>query len=302
MGAGHETSMKEALAAPPEAESRNPAGRESALRLFAIQELTLAVRSRSTQIFAALFAALSLAVAFSGYILSGGAGAQDFARTAASLTQLILLLVPLAALVNGVLVLSPDRGAAELVYSQPVSRRTILVGRLLGLFAGLAAAQAIGLGGAGIVIFWRSGEIGLGAYALLFGASLALTAIFLCVAAALASGGVGRRARSLALALIVWFAAVVLFDVAVLGVATLLRSGTASKLLITATLVNPVDAVRTGTLLAIEGTTAFGAASLAFLRATHGAAGAQTLVLLCTALWIALPLAVAIRRLGRADL
>jgi Cu-processing system permease protein len=275
---------------------------ESPLLLCARQELTLAVRSRWTQIFGAVFALLSLAVASSGYILSGGGGVQDFARTAASLVQLVLLLVPLTSLVIGVLALSPERGSAELLFSQPVSRRAILIGRLLGLFAALAAAQAIGLGGAGILIFWRAGEIGSGAYALLFAASLALTAIFLCLAAVLASGTVGRRARSLALALIVWFGAVVLFDVAVLGAATLLRSGSASRLLITAALVNPVDAVRTGTLLSIEGTTAFGAASLALLRATRGPAGAQLLVTLSVLVWIAAPLAAAVRRLGKADL
>ena len=123
---------------------------ESPLILCARQELTLAVRSRWTQIFAAVFAALSLAVASSGYILSGGSGVQDFARTAASLVALVLLLVPLTSLVIGVLALSPDRGAAELLFSQPVSRQTILFGRLLGLFSALAAAQAVGLGGAEI--------------------------------------------------------------------------------------------------------------------------------------------------------
>lgn len=276
--------------------------RESPLLLCARQELTLAVRSRWTQIFAGVFAALSLAVASSGYVLSGGAGVQDFARTAASLVQLILLLVPLTSLVIGVLALSPDRGAAELLFSQPVPRRTILFGRLLGLFAALAAAQAVGLGGAGIAIFLRSGQVGAGAYGLLFAASLSLTAVFLGVAAAIAAGAVGRRARSLALALIVWFAAVVLFDVAALGAASLLRSGSASKLLIAATLVNPVDAVRTGTLLAIEGTSAFGAASLALLRATRGIVGTEILVALCVLTWIAVPAAIAARRLDRADL
>ena len=275
---------------------------DSPLLLCARQELTLAVRSRWTQIFAAVFAALSLAVASSGYILSGGGGVQDFARTAASLAQLVLLLVPLTSLVIGVLALSPDRGAAELLFSQPVSRRTILFGRLLGLFAALAAAQAVGLGGAGIAIFWRSGQVGAGSYALLFASSLALTAVFLGLAAALACGAVGRRARSLASALILWFVAVILFDVAALGLATLLPSGNASRLLIAATLVNPVDAVRTGTLLAIEGTTAFGAASLALLRATRGPAGAHALVALSVLFWIVIPTAIAARRLGRADL
>ena len=104
--------------------------------LCAHQELVLAMRSRWTQIFAAVFAALSLAVAGSGYVLSGGAGMQDFARTAASLVQLVLLLTPLTSLVIGVLALAPESGSAELLFSQPVSRRSILLGRLLGLFVG----------------------------------------------------------------------------------------------------------------------------------------------------------------------
>ena len=270
--------------------------------LFARQELTLAVRSRWTQIFAGVFAALALAVASSGYILSGGGGVQDFSRTAASLVQLILLLVPLTSLVIGVLSLAPDRGGAELLFSQPVSRPTILLGRLLGLFAALAAAQAIGLGAAGLAIFARAGQVGVGAYLFLFLASLALTAVFLGIAAAISAAAVGRRARSLAVALIVWFGAVVLFDVAALGTATLLKSGNASRLLITASLVNPVDAIRTGTLLAIEGTSAFGPASLALLRATRGPAGAQVLVALSVFLWTVLSAAIACRRLSRTDL
>ena len=57
----------------------------NALRLCAREELVLAVRSRWTQTFAVAFAALALAVALSGYVLSGGSGVQDFARTAVSL-------------------------------------------------------------------------------------------------------------------------------------------------------------------------------------------------------------------------
>src|SRR5574339_562260 len=94
----------------------------STLWLFSRYELLLAVRSRWLQIFAAVFAALALAVAGSGYILSGGHGVQDFSRTAVSLVQIVLLLVPLAALVFGSLALTSERGAAELLYSQPVPR------------------------------------------------------------------------------------------------------------------------------------------------------------------------------------
>jgi Cu-processing system permease protein len=270
--------------------------------LCARQELLLAVRSRWTQIFAAVFAALALGVASSGYVLSGGHGVQDFARTAASLVELVLLLVPLTALLIGVLSLAPERGAAELLFSQPVSRRAILLGKGAGLFVALAAAQALGFGAAGLVIFSRAGGSGLPGFALLVLGSFVLTAVFLGVAALVSAGTVGRRTRALAIALVVWFGAVVLFDVAALGVASLLPSGPASRVLIVSVLVNPADAVRTGALLGIEGSGAFGAASLALLRFTRGPVGAGLLLAASLLLWMVAPALLAARRLGKADL
>ncbi len=272
----------------------------TALLLCARQELTLAVRSRWTQIFALVFAVLALAVAGAGYVLSGGHGVQDFARTAVSLVQLVLLLVPLTALVIGVLALCPDRGAGELLFSQPVPRSTILLGQVLGLFAALVGAQALGFGAAGLVIFNQAGEEGLGGFLLLILAALVLTAIFLGLAALLSAGS--RRIRALSLALVVWFVAVVLFDVAALGLASLLPSGPASRVLIVGVLVNPVDAVRTAALLGTEGTAAFGPASLAFLRFTRGPGGAGLLLGLSLVSWMAGPLLLAVVRLRRADI
>jgi Cu-processing system permease protein len=270
--------------------------------LCARQELLLAVRSRWTQIFAAVFAALALGVASSGYVLSGGHGVQDFARTAASLVELVLLLVPLTALLIGVLSLAPERGAAELLFSQPVSRRAILLGKTAGLFVALSAAQALGFGAAGLVIFSRAGGSGLPGFGLLVLGSFVLTAVFLGLAALVSAGAVGRRTRALAIALVVWFGAVVLFDVAALGVASLLPSGPASRVLIVSVLVNPADAVRTGALLGLEGSGAFGAASLALLRFTKGPAGAGILLAASLLLWLVAPALLAARRLDRADL
>jgi Cu-processing system permease protein len=275
----------------------------SPLILCAAQELTLAVRSRATQIFALVFAALALAVSAAGYILSGGSGVQDFARTATSLTQLVLFVVPLMALVLGTTALSSDRGAAEVLFSQPVPRRTLLWGRLLGLFAALTAAQALGFGASGLVIFSQSGGEGLTAFLLLIAGALALTAVFLSVAALIAGAGDGRRrSRAVATALLVWFASAILYDIIALAVASLLRSGPASRLLIVAALANPVDAIRTGLLLAIQGTTAFGGASLALLRFTGGPGRAAVVIVGGVLMWTALPALLAARRLDRADI
>jgi Cu-processing system permease protein len=207
------------------------------------------------------------------------------------------------ALMVGTTALSSDRGAAELLFSQPVARRSVLWGRLIGLFAALTGAQAAGFGASGLVIFSQSGGDGVRAFLLVMAGAALLTAMFLSVAALIAGVGDGRRrARAVVTAIVVWFAVVVLYDVIVLGAASLLRSGPASRLLMVATLVNPVDGIRTGLLLAVQGTTAFGSASLALLRFTGGP-GRAVLVILCAAVvWTVAPALVAAWRLDRADI
>jgi Cu-processing system permease protein len=275
----------------------------SLLWLIARRELALAVRSRAIQMFSVLFAALALLVAASGYVLSGGSGFQDFSRTAASLVELLLLLVPLTALIFGVTVLTPDVGAAELLYSQPIERRTVLAGQLLGVFLALAAAQGIGLGLAGAILFSRTGFDGLSGYLGLAAGSVALTAVFLAIAAAIAAGhSSARRARALASAVIIWLTAVVAADIAALGIASMLPSGLASKTIIVSTLANPAGAVRTAVLMMIEGTAAFGSASMALLRFTGGVTGMAIWLALSIGIWFVAPLVVATARLRKTDL
>ncbi len=273
------------------------------LRLFAAEELKIALRSRWTQIFAGVFALLACGVAGAGYVISGGHGVQDFSRTSASLVHLVVLVVPLISLMLGVLSLSLERGAAEVVFALPVSRRTILAGRLLGLFAALALAQSFGFGLAGLLVYSQVGAEGVSDFLVVFAASLVATAIFLALSALLAADAFGRRrTKALAIGLVVWLVGEVFIDLAALALASMLSSGAASRVLILASLVNPIGALRTGALLLVEGTGAFGAASLALLRFTHGPWGAVALISLSIAAWIALPALLAVRRLERADI
>ena len=273
------------------------------LRLFAAEELKIALRSRWTQIFAVVFAILASGVAAAGYVISGGHGVQDFSRTSASLVHLVVLIVPLVSLMLGVLSLSLDRGAAEVVFALPVSRWTILLGRMLGLFAALALAQSFGFGLAGLLVYTQSGPEGVLDFIIVLGASFLATAVFLALAALLSADAFGRRrTRALALALVAWLVGEVFIDLAALGLATFLPSGAASRVLIVASLVNPIGALRTGALLLVEGTGAFGAASLALLRFTHGPVGATALIALSLAAWIVVPALWAGRRLERADI
>jgi Cu-processing system permease protein len=68
-----------------------------------------------------------------------------------------------------------------------------------------------------------------------------------------------------------------------------------------AAIVNPLGAVRTGALLGLEGTGAFGAASLALFRFTGGAWGAGMVLGASLVFWLVAPTMLAVWRLRRAD-
>jgi Cu-processing system permease protein len=173
---------------------------------------------------------------------------------------------------------------------------------MLGVWLALSAAQLIGFGAAALVVHSQAGPDGLWRYGVLAATAIVVTGIFLAIATVLAAANPGRRTRVQASGLVVWFVAVILFDVAAMAAASLLRSGSASRLLISATLINPVDAARTGALLAIEGTSAFGAASLALQRFAGGMGPAVLMIGASLAAWLIAPLCLAARTLRRADI
>ena len=149
----------------------------------------------------------------------------------------------------------------------------------------------------------RQRQTGTAAVARLpFASTVTISTLPFCAGLLAAETRPGAARMLLAAPNIIWFAAVVLYDVAALGAASFLPSGLASRLLIISVLVNPVDAVRTGALLGAEGTSAFGSASLAFFRFTQGPRNAGLLLAASFLLWIVLPALLAVIRLRRADL
>lgn len=132
----------------------------NAVSLIARQEMTVCSRSRWLVGFAAVFGMLSLAIAYFGTVTAGSAGIQGFERTAASMVSLVLYLVPLLGLMLAGFHISTERPENELLFSQPVERRDILFGRLLGMFATMSGAIAAGFGLSGGVILAETGPEG----------------------------------------------------------------------------------------------------------------------------------------------
>ncbi len=268
---------------------------------IARQELTVSIRNKWTAIFAAVFCLLVVAVSYAGTITEGFTGMESFTRTSASILNLVLYIIPLLALTMGTLSFTGDRGAAELLYAQPVSRGEILVGKLAGLFSSSCVSTLAGFTVAGLVILWKNGAEGLGRYLALVALSLMLALVFLSLAGLVATM-TQRKARAFGYALFLWFFFVLFYDLLVLG-GTLLLSGRASKLLVFFSLFgNPVDMVRVACLITLENETIFGAAGAVLLRFLGGPTLSLLILIGALAAWVVAPVGIAYRFLLRQDI
>ena len=149
------------------------------VRTVAAYELKINVRNKWTLLFAFVFAALAVAISYFGLVTEAVVGFQGFTRTTASLLNLALYLIPMIALAMGALSFTGEKGASELLFSQPVMRGEILAGKLAGLFLSLAAATLLGFGAAGLLIAVQVGIDGLARYLAFVGFALLLAAAFL---------------------------------------------------------------------------------------------------------------------------
>jgi Cu-processing system permease protein len=272
-----------------------------AIATIARQELLVNVRSRWTLIFAAAFGSLVLAISYFGLITAATVGFQGFARTCASLLNLVLYVIPLLALVMGTLSFNDEKGSNELLFSQPVSRMEILLGKLGGLFASIAAATLLGFGVAGIVIAAKTGSESAFSYPLFVALALFLALIFLSVAVLLSAVCRGK-ANAFGLSLFVWFFFVILYDLLVMGGTFLLKERSANTFIFLSLFGNPVDMIRVAGLMLLDGKEVFGAAGALLLRFLGGEGSATLLLLLGLTGWVVLPVLISVSLLKRRDI
>ena len=265
------------------------------------QELRVNSRNKWTVSFAGIFAALALAISYFGMVTAGEIGFQGFTRTSASLLNLVLYLVPIVALTMSAVSFTAERGANELLFSQPVTRAEILTGKICGLFAAVAAATCFGFGLAACVIAANAGAEGSLVFLAFAGFALLLALVFLVIGALIAAY-CGSKAKAFGHALFVWFFFVLLYDLLVIGVTFILKEHTANQFVFLSLFGNPVDLVRVGSMLALGEPAVFGAAGAALLKFLGGSVPAMLMLLSALVLWIAAPLAAAMRAMNRQDL
>lgn len=264
-------------------------------------EFVAAARLRWIRLLTAAFALLAAAAAYSAGAANDLAGADGFARTTMALVPVVLVLVPLAALILGVSGQGSETGSEPFLFSQPIARATILIGRWLGQCAALAAAIASGLAIGGAVVVLGSGIEGLGQFAVFVVMSALLAMVFLSVAAAIAAVS-ATRIVALGAATFVWFVFVLLYDGAALSLAAWTTGTAGGRLLLLSVFGNPADIVRV-VILSMAGSPAvLGAAGDAWVRFLGGTAGAALAATAGLGFWIGAPLAFATTAIRRRDL
>jgi Cu-processing system permease protein len=268
---------------------------------IARQELTINIRNKWTLIFAAVFSVLTLGISYFGLMTAGAMGFQGFTRTSASLLNLVLYLVPLVALTMGTLSFTSEKSAGELLFAQPVTRTEILLGKLLGLFASIFASTIIGFGLAGLVIAMKAGTAGALRYPLFVGFALLLALIFLSLSA-LVSAVCERKTKAFGVVLFLWFFFVLFYDLLVIGGTFLMKEHTGNNFIFASLFGNPVDMVRVGSLIMLDGREIFGAAGAALTRSLGGETSGIVLLVAGLLIWVVIPILISQRVLKHQDI
>lgn len=221
---------------------------------LAQKELRDALRNRWFLLYTIAFVVLSLAFAYLSLAGAGIAGLAGFGRTAASLINLVLLIVPLMALTVGAQSLAgeQERGTLSYLLAQPVGRVEVFLGKYLGLSLGLLASLALGFGISGLVMaFSGNGANDPGVYARLVVLAFLLSLTMLSVGL-LISAFTRRASVAIGIGLFLWLVFVFLGDLGMMGTAIVLRLPVGS--LFWLSLSNPLQIFKMAAILDIHTT------------------------------------------------
>ncbi|MFA6070324.1 Cu-processing system permease protein [Janthinobacterium sp. 35] len=261
--------------------------------VLAAKEWRDRLRNRWVLAVALVFAFFALAIAYFGAAQQGQVGFHGIDATIASLSSLVIYLVPLIALILGydAIVGERERGTLELLLSMPVTPLEVLLGKYLGLAAALTSATAIGFG-AGLLPLFSQLTVAEGWRYAQFVASAVLMGLAFLSIAMLVSVSTRDRVRASGIALALWFLFVLVFDLLLMGVMVLSQGQLGSGLFAAMLMLNPADVFRLLNVFSSDQAQAmYGLATVMPQGWTHPALLSGVMLA-----WIFLPFSIALRR------
>lgn len=216
-----------------------------------------------------------------------------------SLSNIMLLFVPLVSLIYGVLYLYQSREFVELLLAQPLRRSSLFAGLYGGLAIPLAGAF---VAGAGLPLLYTGVWMQTGWQTLLtvFGLGVALSLIFVGIGFLFGLRYFDERVKGFGFALITWLVLAVLYDGLVLLVISTFSAYPLEKAMIGLSIINPIDLARIGVLLKFDISALMGYTGAVFNRFFGSYLGLWVSIS-CLGLWIMLPAWRGLRLFNKKD-
>ncbi len=270
--------------------------------IIARKEIQEGLRNRWVIAVTLLLASLALTLSFLGSAPTGNVGAGRLDIVIVSLASLTIFLVPLIALLlsHDAIVGELERGTLLLLLSYPVARSQIVFGKFLAHILILSFATLLGYGAAGLALVVAGTPTTADswtAFGAMIGSSILLGSVFTAIGY-LVSATVSQRSTAGGIALGVWLFFVIIYDMGLLGAIVSTKGvGFSAGLLSMLLMANPTDAYR---LLNLGSETAGSVSALSGLAA--GSKLSPTVLMASLALWVAVPLSLAMLRFSRREL
>lgn len=219
---------------------------------------------------------------------------EDSSKAMLSLMNIILIVLPLVSLVFTTIHYYNSYEFIELMLSQPLSRKRILLSEFAGISLSLLSAFLIGVGIP--VALYAASDIGM---AILFTGS-SLTLVFTSIAF-FASVSARDKAKGIGFVLLLWFYFTLIYDGIVLLILFSFSDYPLEKFTLVISALNPVDLGRIFIMLKMDISALMGYTG-ALYKDFFGSGTGLLFTISIMLLWIVIPLWLAIKKFKKKDL
>lgn len=219
---------------------------------------------------------------------------ENSSKAILSLLNIVLIVVPLVSMVFSTIHWYNSYEFIELMLTQPISRRKVILSEYGGISSSLVMAFLIGVG---IPVLINSGDAT--GMALILVGSL-LTMVFTSIAF-FASVKSKDKARGIGAALLLWFYFALIYDGLVLLILFSFSDYPLEKITLALSSFNPIDLGRIYLMLQMDVSALMGYTGATF-KEFFGSGSGLLYTLGIMLAWIAVPLMLAVRSFNRKDL
>lgn len=219
---------------------------------------------------------------------------ENSSKAMLSLLNIVMIVIPLVSLMFATIHWYNSYEFIELMLTQPISRKKVILSEYAGITTSLITSILIGIGLP--VIIYNFNDTGV---ALLIIACL-LTMIFTSIAF-LSSVGSKDKARGIGIALMLWFYFVLIFDGLILLILFTFSDYPLENVTLALSSLNPVDLGRIYIMLHMDVSALMGYTG-ALYKDFFGSWMGLLYTLGIMMLWVIIPLALAVRNFGKKDL